>query len=97
MTVRLILGIASFCIAMAGCLVGNLAYYSMIDEINKTRPRDKELSSFGFAARLNFFDHLNEYRTLYPSGRLRLKFRIALATMFAGLAATAACLMLRFN
>jgi hypothetical protein len=97
MNVRLILGIASFFIAMGSCLIGNLTYYSMIDEINKTRPRDKELSYFGFGTRLNFFEHLNEYHALYPSGRLRRKLRIAMITMFAGLAAVAACLMLRFN
>ena len=97
MNVRLILAALSFCLAMAGCLAANLTYSSMVEEINKNRPGNKQLSSFGFTVRLNFFDHLNEYRTLYPNGRLRMRFQIANTTMFIGLVAVAACLMLRFQ
>ena len=95
MSVRLFLGVVSFCLIAAGCLAANLIYSSMLGEINKHRPNDKQLSYFGFTATLNFFDHLNEYRTLYPQGRLRMRLRIAYITMFVGFVSS--CLMLRFQ
>ena len=97
MNVRLFFGILSFCLAMVGCLTANMTYYSMIEAINERRPSDKQLGYLGFTSRMNFFDHLNEYRTLYPQSKFRMRFRIAVTTMFVGLAATVACLMLRFE
>jgi hypothetical protein len=97
MNLRLILAALSFCIAMAGCVFANLAYYTMVNAINETKPRNKELAYFGFGTRLMFFDVLNEYRTLHPQSGLQMRLRLGFITMFVGLAATAGCLMLRFQ
>jgi hypothetical protein len=97
MNLRIILGIVSFSVAMVGCLAANMTYFFMVAAINETRPRDRQLEHFGFGTKLRFFDDLNEYRVLYPCGRLRPYFRIAVTTMIVGWAATAACLMLRFQ
>ena len=97
MNLRLTIGVISFGLAMVGCLFANLTYYAMVDEINKHRPRDKQLEYFGFGTKLMFFDVLNEYRTLYPQSRLQIRLRIASTTMFVGMAVVAGCLMLRFE
>ena len=97
MNLRLTLAALSFCLAMVGCVFANLAYYSMVDAINKSRPCDNQLAYFGFGTRLIFFDVLNEYRTLHPQSRLQVRLRIGFVTMFVGLAATMGCLMLRFE
>jgi hypothetical protein len=97
MTIRLILAALSFCVAMAGCVFANMTYYSMVDAINESRPRDKQLAYFGFGSKLIFPDVLNEYRTRYPQSRLQLRLRIGFTTMFVGLAATMGCLMFRFE
>ena len=97
MNVRLILAALSFCLAMTGCIFANLAYYSMVNAINESRLRDKQLAYFGFGTRLMFFDVLNEYRTLHPQSKLQMRLRLGFITTFVGLAATAACLMVRFR
>lgn len=97
MNVRLTLAALSFGLAMVGCLFTNLTYYSMVDEINKQKPRDKQLEYFGFGTKLMFYDVLSQYRSLHPQGRLRMRLRIAITTMFVGLAATAGCMLLGFQ
>ena len=97
MNLRLALAALSFCLALVGCVFANLTYYSMVDAINESRPRDKQLAYFGFGTRLIFFYVLNEYRVRYPQSRLQMRLRIGFVTMFVSLAATATCLMLRFK
>ncbi len=97
MNLRLALAAVSFGIAMVGCLFANLTYYSMVDEINKQRPRDKQLEYFGFGTKLMFYDVLSQYRSLHPLGRLRMRLRVAITTMFVGLATTAGCILLGFQ
>jgi len=95
MNIRLVIAALLFCLAMLGCIAANLIYFSMLREINKLRLDHKQLSYFGFRASLNFFNHLNEYRTLFPNGRLRVRLRIAYAVMFVGFLTS--CFMLRFQ
>ncbi len=95
MNVRLTLAALFFGLLVAGCIAANIIYFAMIRAINQRRPSDKQLSIFGLKARARFFDDLNEYRTLYPRGRLRTGLQTAYAAMFVGFAATIACLMLQ--
>jgi hypothetical protein len=97
MNLRLILASLSFCIALAGCLFANRAYYAMIDAINKRRPKDKQIEYFGFGSKWNSFDYMNEFRTLYPESKLRMRLRLGYITMFIGLAITASCMMFSFK
>jgi hypothetical protein len=94
MSLRIVLFGISFLVMMCGCLVGNLSYYSMIGEINKRRPTDKQISTWGFN-RWRSFDHIQEYRLLYPSGRLLLRYKLGLTAMIAGFFSTAFCLFWR--
>jgi len=82
---------------MVGLFFANRSYYSMIEAINERRPQNKQVEYFGFTSRLSSFDYMNEFRTLYPQSKLIRRRRIATIAMFAGLAATMFCLMLRFE
>jgi len=95
MTVRWILWILSFGIAMAGIFYANRMTYAMIDEINRKRPKDRQVSYFRFstAQKRKIYD---EYRQLNPEDKLGKRRRRAYAATVIGLAASALCLMLRF-
>jgi hypothetical protein len=64
MSVRVIIGIISFSIAMIGCLMGNIYVGRMIREINKTRQKGNLILPYGFTPgkTLNIF---SEYRRLH--------------------------------
>jgi hypothetical protein len=96
MTARLIIGFLAFSVAMSGCYMANMLTYAMIGEINRRRPDDRQISYFWFTP-VKMIDILDEYRDNYPEGKLRSHRRLAIITMFAGLAVTAGCMMLRFK
>jgi len=96
MTVRLILLILSFGVAMTGIFYANRTTYAMIEEINQKRPNDRQVSYFWFTPgqKRKIYD---EYRQLYPEDKLGKMRRRAYAAIVIGLATSAACLMLRFQ
>jgi hypothetical protein len=95
MSLRMIIGGVSFVVAMIGVLVGNLSYYSMIEEINKERPINHQISNSGFTSKLNSFDYINEYRSRFPAGILYRKHRLGLTLMIVGMISVVFCVMLR--
>ena len=96
MTIRLILWILSFLVAMTGIFYANRTTYAMIDEINRKRPTDRQVSYFWFspAQKRKIYD---EYRSLDPEDKLGKRRRQAYAAIVIGFAASAICLMLRFQ
>jgi hypothetical protein len=96
MNIRLLLWILSFFVAMTGIFYANRMTYAMIAEINRQRPKDRQVSYFWFSA-VQKKDIYDEYRRLYPEDRLGRRRRIAYAAIYIGLAASAMCFMLRFQ
>jgi hypothetical protein len=96
MTVRLILLILSFGVAMTGIFYANRTTYAMIEEINRKRPKDRQVSYFWFstAQKRKIYE---EYRQLYREDKLGKRRRRAYAAIVIGLAASAMCLLLRFQ
>jgi hypothetical protein len=82
----------SFMVAVCGCLVGNLSYWSMIDALNQQRPANEQISKFG--SNINSFDYISDYRRLYPAGRLFLRYVAGAAIMIAGFISVILCVML---
>ena len=90
MSVRTIVGIVAFCIAMTGVVAGNLFITAMIGEINRKRSGRDLVSYFGFTP-LKVQQILDEYRASYPSGRLHLLVAGAIALTVIGLVVAAVC------
>ena len=68
---RVIIMIVAICIATTGLVTANLFLYIMIGEINRKRQDGNLVSYFGFT----FFKTqriFDEYRRLYPDGRLHI-------------------------
>ena len=84
MSVRLLIGIGAFCVAMSGVWLQNMFLMMMIGEVNRKRPGDKLVSYFGFTpAKVSRV--FNEYRSEYPEGKLRIYFWAACALTLFGL------------
>jgi hypothetical protein len=81
---------------MTGIFYANRLTYAMIAEINRQRPKDRQISYFGFSAARKRQIY-GEYRQLYPGDTLGKRRRLAYAAVILGLAASAMCLMLRFQ
>jgi hypothetical protein len=96
MTTRLIIGLVSFCIAVAGVFTGNLLLIEVIGQINKLRPvtRAVPFTRTPFAT-MTIMEILREYRRSYPASKLHIYAKTCLAVGISGFVATAACLMIR--
>jgi len=96
MTARLIVGVISFFVMMTGVALGNIAIYSMVECINRTRTVGTEVSQFWWwPGKLQ--QVLLEYKTLFPAGKFHMYFRVAIALLFGGLVGLAVCIMVRFG
>ena len=91
MTVRVIIGIISFCVAMTGVLLGNMFIAMMIGEINRKRGDVNQVSYFGFTLpkMLRIFA---EYRRSYPEGNIHIYVLVAFALVAIGTIGVAVCL-----
>lgn len=96
MTIRLIIGVLAFVIAMTGCAVGNFTVNAMIEELDKNWPDDRPKYWTGFSFGC-LFDILLDYQAYCPLGRLRRRFRVAQCVAFGGMALTVACMLIRFK
>ena len=91
MSIRLVLGLISFCFALTGIFLANIFLTMMIGEINRKR-NDTDLVSyfgFGFSKMRRIFV---EYRLAYPQGLKDTYALTAFAVGMAGLVGVAACL-----
>jgi hypothetical protein len=71
--------------AFSGIIGANLVLFAMIGEINRKLPeRDRISYIFGYYAKYRRI--FNEYRRLYPNGRLLLWFKLLLCSGFGLLA-----------
>jgi hypothetical protein len=93
MTIRFLIGLAFFCACMSGCLTANTAIWQMIEEVDRTRPKGKRFSEMLFL-RHRTWEILNEYRRLFPDGKLRRRWRIGLTLCLVGFGGTAASMFL---
>ena len=92
MTTRLVIEIASFCIALVGFAIGTISMHEMINEINRSADRYKTYSHFGFSpGRILFI--LPEYRRRYPRGKLSTRWRRSTFLAVAAFAVVIVCLM----
>jgi hypothetical protein len=96
MTIRFIIGAFCFCVAVGGLIYSNSLLYMMIGEVNRKRPDGKTISYFGFTV-VKVFSIVDEYRRLYPHGKLHRYRRACLAVAYCCLAGVAICLMVRFR
>jgi len=82
MPTRIIIGIVALaCVSICG-LVATLANIEMMDKVNDKLPEEEQFATLGW--HLSKQQRLQrEYKTLYPTGPLLLKFRVVLALMFA--------------
>ena len=71
MSARLVVGIFAFCLALAGIVVANVFQVMMIREVNRRKQRRDLISYFGFTP-FKSLGILEEYRDLYPRGRLHI-------------------------
>jgi hypothetical protein len=91
MSARAIIGIFFFCVAMTGVFLGGMTMVMMIGEINRKRQEGNLISYFGytFPKMLRIFQ---EYRSLYPDGKLHIYHLAAVAVMFIGWIGVAVCI-----
>jgi len=91
MSMRVVIGIMAFCVAMTGLFLGNMFTVMMIGEINRKRPDENQVSYFGFTfpKMLRIFA---EYRSLYPDGNVHFYALAAVAVAIIGLVSVAVCL-----
>jgi len=90
MTPRLITGVLALGLATIGMVVASLCAIVMIEQINRKRPKGDLVSYFGFT----FWKNqriFNEYRRLYPAGRLHVYAWSASALAIVGLLTCALC------
>jgi len=81
MTLRVIVGIVALaCVSVFG-LVASLINFEIMDKVNEELPEREQFAALGWY--FSKYQRLHrEYQRLYPDGRLRLKFRVALTLMF---------------
>ena len=91
MSVRVITGTVSFCVAMTGLFLANMFLFMMIGEVNRKRPEGNLISYLGFT-----FPKVQrifrEYRNSYPTGNLHVCTAGAFALAVLGLLGVAVCL-----
>jgi hypothetical protein len=88
---RVITGVVSFCMALAGLFLANTFLIMMIGEINRRRQDGSLISYFRFTfpKMLRIF---REYRSSYPQGKLHIYALAAFALAMASLVSVAVCL-----
>jgi hypothetical protein len=71
MNLRLVIGIIAFCFTLSGVILANMFVIMMIGEINRKREDGKLISYFG-STPPNTMRIFEEYRRLYPKGKLHI-------------------------
>jgi hypothetical protein len=82
MVVRVIIGIVALaCLSICG-MIATFANFEMVDKVNNKLPKGEQFAALGwyFSKRQRLQD---EYRRLYPDGRLLFKVRVLMALMIA--------------
>lgn len=92
MSANLVVGVISFAVSVTGACAANVYTARMIGAINR-RKRDGDLisQSWFYPAKERMI--YNEYRLLYPEGRLHVCRRRAHAMLFGGFIGVAVCLL----
>ncbi len=88
MTIRIIAGIIALLGVSICGLVAAFLNFEMIDKVNEKLPADENFNWIGWYP-AKYQRLKQEYRRLYPEGRLPSKIRVATAIMFACLAVCA--------
>ena len=78
------IGIVSFCLAMTGIFLGNMFQTMMIGEINRKRQDGNLISYVGYSFP-KITRIFQEYRLLYPTGKLRIYALAAIALAIIGM------------
>jgi len=81
----------AFGVAMAGVLVGSLVMFSMIEQINRKKPDGERISDLGSTPG-KMLRILDEYRRLYPAGRLTVYYWGSVASLGIGFVGSAVCM-----
>jgi len=81
----------AFGIGLIGALVGSLVTLSMIEEVNRKKPDGERISDLGSTpgkiSRVR-----DEYRRLYPAGRLHIYYWGSVALLGIGFVGSAVCM-----
>ena len=91
MIIKVIVAVVAFCTALSGLILANMFIFMMIGEINRRRQDGDLVSYFGytFPKMLRIFE---EYRRVYPNGKLHIYFRLTFAVAMICLVIVAVCL-----
>jgi hypothetical protein len=84
LSARTMIGIVSFCLAMTGIFLGNMFQTMMIGEINRKRQDGNLISYVGYSFP-KITRIFQEYRLLYPTGKLRIYALAAIALAIIGM------------
>jgi hypothetical protein len=90
-SIRILIGIISFCIATTGTIVANMLLIMMIGEINRKREEGNLVSYFGYTFPKILQIH-REYRNLYPNGKLHIYELTSFALAMISAISLAVCL-----
>lgn len=93
MSLKVIITVIAFCVAMSGVVLANMFFIMMIGEINRKRQEGKLISYFGYTP-TKVQRVLAEYRSLYPIGKFRTYYLLAVALVVIGVATLAVCMLL---
>lgn len=85
---------ASFLVAMAGGIMGNVYYIRMIGAINQVKREGPPIPVFGWETPNRSQLIFREYRRLYPDGRLHVNLRIAHAVAAVGIVSVMVCVFM---
>ena len=91
MNARVIIGVISLCIVTTGAVLANMYFIMIIGEINRKRQDGNQVSYFGFMFP-KMMRILNEYRSLYPQGKLHVYAVVAFGLSIVGLITVGVCL-----
>jgi hypothetical protein len=91
MTQRLIAGLLAFGLAVIGAAVATLLMFAMIEAVNRKKLDDGQISDLGFSP-FKTFRILDEYRRLYPAGRLHVYCWASFAFAMISLLGCAVCI-----
>ena len=91
MNVRAVIGIVAFSVGMAALVTSGHFVMSMIRAINQNRGDAESISYIG-STPFKTVRIFNEYRTMYPSGRLHLYALAAFALQVLAFVLVAVCL-----
>jgi hypothetical protein len=96
MSVKAVVAIIAFIVAMSGAVLGNMFVIMMIAEINRKRQDGNLVSYFGYtlAKLLRVF---SEYRSLYPDEKLNNYALTAILVLITGMIILAALILLEVN